>query len=168
MNKLTGSQTPHNVSTMRVMSRRFIDAYNSLCESERYLPGLEHWLGYEVSYVPTIHVERAVGRSSYSFRKRLGMAVNSILSFSDRPLRIVATFGFAMAALGILATLVIIFMKLFLIDFQAGYASIMTAIVLCSGFIISSIGLGSLYIGKILREVQRRPVFLTKELIKIQ
>ena len=167
LNKLTGSDTPLNVSTMRVMSRRFIDAYNQLNESDRYLPGLEHWLGYEVGYIDTIHRERTIGQSSYTFRKRLNMAVNSILGFSDYPLRIMAIFGFILAALGMIGVLAIIFLKLFAIDFQAGYASLISVIVSCSGFIIFVVGLSSLYVGKILREVQRRPVYLAKERIKL-
>lgn len=167
LNKLTGSTAPLNVSTMRIMSRRFTDAYNELKESERYLPGLENWLGFDVGYVPTIHVERKKGRSSYTFKKRLRMAMNSILSFSDYPLRLMATFGFVLALLGVLGVVAITILKLFFIEFQAGYSSLISVIVLSSGMIIFVIGFSSLYIGKILKEVQQRPTYIIKDKINL-
>lgn len=168
LNKLTGNKTPINVSTMRIMSRRFVDAYNQLSERDRYLPGLESWLGFDVGYVDTIHVDRKEGKSSYNFSKRLKMAVHSILSFSDYPLRLLASFGIGLSLLGFASVLVIIFLKIFLIDFQAGYVSLITAITFFSGIIIFAIGLSSLYIGKILKEVQQRPVYVIKDKFNFQ
>jgi dolichol-phosphate mannosyltransferase len=168
LNKLTDSQAPLNLSTMRVMSRRFIDAYNELKESERYLPGLENWLGFNVGYVSTFHVKRKKGESSYTFKKRLKLAINSILSFSDYPLRLMASLGFILAILGVIGVVIIIFLKLFFIDFQAGYSSLISVIILSSGMIIFSVGLSSLYIGKILKEVQQRPTYVIKDKYNLQ
>ena len=152
---------------MRVMSRRFILAYNQLNESDRYLPGLEHWLGFNVGYVETIHRERVEGTSSYNFKKRLHMALNSIIGFSDYPLRLMAKLGFSMSFCGFFGIFFIVLLKLFSADFQAGYPSMVSIIVLLSGTIIFSVGLSSLYIGKVLREVQQRPTFVIKDKIKL-
>ncbi len=167
LNKLTGCNTPLNVSTMRVMSERFVRAYNQLNESDRYLPGLEHWLGFDVGYVDTIHQERTEGTSSYNFKKRLEMAFNSIIGFSDYPLRLMAKIGFFMSSCGFFGIFIIVMLKLFSANFQAGYPSMVSIIVLLSGTIIFSVGLSSLYIGKVLREVQQRPTFIVKEKIKL-
>nr|WP_271872812.1 glycosyltransferase family 2 protein [Rubripirellula sp.] len=167
LDKLTDNKTPANISTMRVMSRRFINAYNEFTESQRYLPGLESWLGFDVGYVATLHRNRKKGTSSYTFMRRCKMAVNSILSFSDYPLRLISLVGFLAALTGLASVATIIVMKLCLIDFQAGYPSLISVIVFFSGLVLSSLGFSSLYIGRILREVQRRPTYIVKATINL-
>lgn len=168
LNWLTGDNTPINVATVRVMSKRFIDAYNSLSEKSRYLPGLENWLGFEKAYVPVNHQARVDGGSSYNFKSRLKMAVDSIISFSDLPLRTVAFFGFALTGIGFLFICALIVLKITMVDFQSGWASTVSIIVFVGGIQIAVTGLASLYIGRILREVQNRPLFIIKEVYKTQ
>ncbi len=167
LDRLTGSRTPSNISTMRVMSRRFVNAYNEFNESQRYLPGLEHWLGFEVGYVATLHRVREKGKSSYTFMKRLSMAANSILSFSDYPLKLISSLGFIIALGGFAGVALIVLLKLWFVEYQAGYPSLISIITLFSGIIISSIGFSSLYIGRILTEVQQRPTYIVKEKINL-
>jgi dolichol-phosphate mannosyltransferase len=163
LNFLTRSNTPLNVTTARVMNRKFTDAYNSLSEKTRYLPGLESWLGFSHGYLPIKHTERAVGKSSYNFKKRLNMAVESILSFSDYPLRLITSFGFIISVIGFLLTIILLFVKLFFIDFQPGFATTISLITFFAGIQILVIGVASLYIGRILKEVQNRPLFVIKD-----
>lgn len=163
LRRLTGSNTPLNVATLRVMNRRFTNAYNSLSEKTRYLPGLEHWLGFKVGYVGIRHVERQRGRSSYDFRKRLAMAVESIISFSDLPLRMVALAGAITAVIGFVLGLVLMVTWLTGADVQPGYTSTLSIIVFLGGVQILVTGLGSIYIGRILREVQNRPLYLVRQ-----
>jgi dolichol-phosphate mannosyltransferase len=145
------------------MNRKFTDAYNSLSEKTRYLPGLESWLGFSHGYLPIKHTERAVGKSSYNFKKRLNMAVESILSFSDYPLRLITSFGFIISVIGFLLTIILLFVKLFFIDFQPGFATTISLITFFAGIQILVIGVASLYIGRILKEVQNRPLFVIKD-----
>ena len=163
LNFLTRSNTPLNVTTARVMNRKFTDAYNSLSEKTRYLPGLESWLGFSHGYLPIKHTERTVGKSSYNFKKRLNMAVESILSFSDYPLRLITSFGFIISVIGFLLTIILLFVKLFFIDFQPGFATTISLITFFAGIQILVIGVASLYIGRILKEVQNRPLFVIKD-----
>ncbi|MEA2163915.1 MAG: polyisoprenyl-phosphate glycosyltransferase [Thermoanaerobaculia bacterium] len=162
LNWLTGARVPTNVSTLRVMNRTFVEAYNSLEERARYLPGLESWLGFKHGYVSVRHQKRKVGRSSYSFRSRLRMAIESVISFSDLPLRLMAMFGFAVALCGFLSLGVIIVQKLWLVNYQPGYASTVSMIVFFGGLQILVTGLGSIYIGRVLKEVQGRPLYVIR------
>jgi dolichol-phosphate mannosyltransferase len=163
LNFLTRSKTPLNVTTARVMNRKFTDAYNLLSEKTRYLPGLENWLGFSHGYLPIKHTERAVGKSSYNFKKRLDMAIESILSFSDYPLRLITTFGFVISVVGFLVTIILLFAKLFFMDFQPGFATTISLITFFAGIQILVIGVASLYIGRILKEVQNRPLFIVRD-----
>lgn len=168
LNKLTGHDVPHNTSTLRIMNRRFVDAYNSLSESSRYLPGLEMWLGFTRGYVEIEHQPRRQGKSSYSLRGRLLMALDSIISFSDLPLKLVAGGGVVVAVLGFLLVAALVLAKLLLVDFEAGYPSTIAVIVALAGVQMTVVGLASLYIGRILREVQNRPLYVIRETLNIE
>ena len=163
LNYLTKSQIPVNVTTLRIMNRKFVDAYNLLTEKSRYIPGLETWLGFKHGYLPIVHKEREIGKSSYNFRKRLKMAVESIISFSDYPLRLIVGLGFTVALVGFFLTTFLVISKLFYADRQTGYTSIVSLITFIGGIQIMVIGLASLYIGRILKEVQNRPLYVISE-----
>lgn len=163
LNYLTNSQMPLNVTTLRIMNRKFVDAYNSLSEKSRYIPGLETWLGFKHGYLPILHKEREIGKSSYNFRKRLKMAIESIISFSDYPLRLIVGFGCIVAFIGFLLTVFLLISKLFFANIQAGYTTTISLITFIGGIQIMVIGFASLYIGRILKEVQNRPLYIINE-----
>ena len=162
MNLLTGAKTPVNAATLRLMSRQFVDAYNRLNEKTPYIPGLENWLGFRHVYVPIRHQARISGKSTYSFRKRWRLAAESIIGFSDLPLRVAATLGFAITSIGMLLSLGLVMQKLFFIRFAPGYTSTITIVVFLGGLNLMFLGLVSLYVGRILREVQGRPRYIIK------
>ena len=167
LNKLTGDNTPLNVATLRVMSRKFVDSYNELTEKARYIPGLESWIGFDKKYIPIESQDRIEGKSSYNFRKRLNMAMESIVSFSDLPLRWSAYIGMLIAIIGFLSLIVLTFMKVYFIDFQSGYVSTIALILFVGGIQIFVVGLASIYIGRILKEVQNRPLYIVKDKINL-
>jgi glycosyltransferase involved in cell wall biosynthesis len=160
LNKLTGNNFPLNTSTLRVMNRKFVDAYNSLNEKNRYIPGLEMWLGFKSGFVQTEHQPRLKGRSSYNLTKRIVMAFGAIISFSDLPLRWSVALGFMVAGIGMLLSLVLIIKKVFFVNMQAGYTSTVSLIVLFSGIQMVILGMIGLYVGRILKEVQSRPLYI--------
>jgi glycosyltransferase involved in cell wall biosynthesis len=165
LNKLTGYDVPPNIATLRVMNRRFVTAYNELSESSRYLPGLESWLGFSRGYVDITHQARRRGKSSYNFARRLKMAADAIISFSDLPLRITVLLGFTVVFFSFLLATALVIQRLFFAYIQLGYTSTICVIVFLGGVQLSVVGLASLYIGRILREVQRRPLYVVRDLV---
>ncbi|MFN5370368.1 MAG: glycosyltransferase family 2 protein [Bacteroidia bacterium] len=163
LNYLTQSNTPLNVATIRIMNRKFVNAYNQLEEKTRYLPGLENWLGFKHGYVEVKHQDRKIGKSSYNFSKRLKMAIESIISFSDYPLVITVKLGICIAIIGFILVILLLISKLFFVDYQKGYISIISIIIFLGGLQISVIGFASLYIGRILKESQGRPLYVINE-----
>jgi glycosyltransferase involved in cell wall biosynthesis len=168
LNALTGSKTPANAASLRMMSRPFVDAYNTLNEKSPYIPGLENWLGFRHGYVPIRHQRRTMGKSSYTFRKRLRMATESIVSFSDLPLRLAAALGVFVSALGVLLVGRLLVMRFFFTQILPGYTSTMSVIVLLGGANLTFLGLLGLYVGRILREVQNRPRYVIKSFENIR
>lgn len=167
INWLTGSENPVNCSTLRVMNRRFVDVYNALNEKERYLPGLEHWIGFRHGYVPISQTKREKGRSSYTFLKRLRFAIRTILSFSSLPLKLTVLIGFTISFFGFLLVGWLIVSRIFFIHYQPGYPSTLALIVFFGGSQIAVTGVVGLYVGKILLEVQNRPLYVIRERVNI-
>jgi glycosyltransferase involved in cell wall biosynthesis len=163
MNRLTGMQTPANATTMRIMTRRATDMYNSLTEKSRYIPGIEGWLGLRYVRVPIEQQPRQAGKSSYNFRRRLRMAYKSVISFSDFPLRLAVKVGMLVAAVGMLLAFGLVLQKWFGPSLLPGYTSTFVAIVFLGGVQIAVTGVASLYIGRILAEVQQRPLYVVRE-----
>lgn len=167
LNLLTGDKTPTNSSTVRLMTRPFLNAYLELTEKDRYLPALENWIGFRHAYLPIIHSERKKGKTSYNLSKRLKMAFNAIITFSDKPLRISVIIGFIITCVGFLMGLRLILMKIFYSEIQPGYTSTISLIIFFSGVQLLFLGLTAIYIGKILKEVQNRPLYIIKETFNI-
>ena len=90
------------------------------------------------------------------------MAIESILSFSDLPLKLIVIFGIAVALLGFLMNFVLILVNVFGLKMQHGFTSTISTIIFLGGVQILVIGAASLYIGRILKEVQNRPLYIIR------
>lgn len=163
LNYLTQNNTPSNVTTSRVMNRKFVNAYNRLKEKSRYLPGLETWLGFKHGFTPIKHTERKIGKSSYNFKKRILMALDAIVSFSDFPLKLIVGIGLFVALIGFGLTFFLLISKTFITDYQPGYTTTVSLITFLGGIQIMVLGFASIYIGRILKEVQNRPLYIINE-----
>jgi glycosyltransferase involved in cell wall biosynthesis len=160
---LTGFESPQNTSPLRAMSRRFVAAYNGLTEKSRFPQGLDQWLGFRHKYIEIEHRDRVDGRSSYNFWSRLKLALNGVLYFSDRPLTLVALAGFCLAAFGFVLSAYVIAEKLLGVEYLPGYASLVALALTGFGVQLGCTGLVGLYVAKIFREVQNRPLYIVRE-----
>ncbi len=166
-NFLTGFNVPRDMAMCRLMERKLVDQYNQLTEKSRFLPGIEAWLGFRRVWVMVRHRPRRKGRSAYTFARRLALALESVISFSDLPLRLAVLVGSLVAAAGFFGVATLVALKLFNGDFQAGYPSTIAAIVLMAGVQIMVTGIAGLYVGRVLRETQNRPVFVVRETVNL-
>jgi glycosyltransferase involved in cell wall biosynthesis len=164
-NFLIGGKVPHSTASLRVMTRQYADNYKRINDKAPFLQGLETWFGYRVKYVPTDHQQRPDKNSSYTFMKRLKLALNASIAFSDRPLKYVVYLGMIIGLVGFAGLLLIVLRQLFVADLLQGYSSTVAIVLFCSGVQILVIGLSGLYIGKILSQVQGRPLYLVREKI---
>ena len=91
------------------------------------------------------------------------MALNAIISFSDMPLKFGVLAGALIALVGFIMIVIIVIKKLYFVDFLPGYSSTISTILLVGGLQILMTGLASIYIGKIFKEVQDRPLYIVKK-----
>lgn len=159
---LTGFDVPQRTSPLRAMNRKFVDAYNALTEKSRFPQGLDQWLGFRHQYIEIEHRARIDNRSSYNLWKRAQLALNGILYFSDRPLKLIVALGFCVALAGILLAGYIVVRKLFGADYVAGYVSLLALGLSAFGVQLGCTGLVGLYVAKIFKEVQNRPLYIIR------
>jgi glycosyltransferase involved in cell wall biosynthesis len=160
---MTGLASPQNTSPLRVMSRRYITAYNSLTEKTRFPQGLDQWLGFYPRYVLIAHRPRAKGKSSYNFWLRLRLGLDGLLYFSERPLVIMMSLGLVLSAFGTAMGLALVVMRLFLRNIEPGYTSLAAIGLFAFGVQLICLGVVGFYVGKIFKEVQNRPLYIIKD-----
>jgi len=105
------------------------------------------------------------GSTSYTFRKRLTLAFNSITAFSSKPLLIIGLFGIFITILSFIFVIVAVVMRYY-IDYQIGWISIILSIWLVGGFMLSSIGVVGIYLAKIFNQVKNRPLYIIREIVE--
>jgi putative glycosyltransferase len=153
--RYTNVRVPSGVCTVRLMSRRYVNALLLHKEVNVFLAGLWEITGFDQR--PLQIKKNFKGSSSYTLGKRIDLALTSLISFSGKPLRIIAMIGiFAVLASLLLLALLI---SRFLVgdDTPEGWLSVITLLVFFGGLQIFSIGLVAIYVASILEEVKRRP-----------
>lgn len=162
---LTETNQDNTVANFVCYNRKAVEAMKSIGDSNRYYPMLQQLVGFNYAKVSIQHAEREDGKSSYSMKKRLKLAINTILTFSDKPLRLTVKMGVLLSFLSVLAALTLVIMYL-LGDYRTdGWASLALLLSFFSGAIISVLGMVGLYVGKIFESVKNRPTYIINEVI---
>lgn len=162
---LTETKQDKTVANFVVYHRKAVDAMARLKDHNRYYPMLQQMIGFNYAKVEINHAEREDGKSSYSFSKRLRLAMDTILTFSDKPLRLTVKFGVLLSFLSICAALTMVVLYFFSDVKSQGWASLALLISFFSGAIISVLGMVGLYVGRTFESVKNRPTYIIQEKI---
>ncbi|MGC1481200.1 MAG: glycosyltransferase family 2 protein, partial [Chthoniobacterales bacterium] len=112
-NQLADIRYNSQLGSFRLISRKAVDYVVSMRERLRLVMGLIDWMGFPTAVVEVQHDARTDGESSYSFRKRLKLATEVIIAYSDKPLRLSVQFGFLIALLALLGGVIVFVRALF-------------------------------------------------------
>lgn len=158
-----GGEIVYNHADFRLMSRRALKALVSYSERNLFLRGLVPMLGYSYASVYYDRKERFAGESKYPFTKMLNFALDGITSFSVKPLRLITTAGLIFMLASIIA--IIYALSAFASGHVfPGWTSLLISVWFIGGAVLTAIGIIGEYIGKIYKEVKRRPrYFIEKE-----
>lgn len=167
LNKYTGLDIPKGVAVMRIFTREFADNLLQYRETNRFVEGLFMKVGMNYTSIEIEQRERFAGVSKFNFQKKMQLAFDAIFDFSELPLKFAVKLGFLFILVGILSLISLGLARIFFIDFQAGWPSLISVIVTGIGLQLFFLGIVSLYIGRIYRESKNRPLFSVKEYINI-
>lgn len=152
---LGGVRIPRNIATARLMSRRYVDALTAYREREMFMAGLWELAGFRQE--PQRIQKSHKGETTYDARRKFSIFVNSITSFSNRPLRLIFYTGFGIFSASCAYAAYLIFQRLALGSTPTGWASLIVSVWLLGGLVILFLGVIGIYLAKVFMEVKQRP-----------
>jgi dolichol-phosphate mannosyltransferase len=160
---LTETNQDPTIANFGIYHKKVIESIRQMGDYHRYFPTMVRWVGFKHTKIAVDHAKRENDKSSYSFIKLSRLALDIILSFSDKPLRLTVKFGFIISSLSIvfgIYNLILFFNNKILVP---GYTSLIISIWFLSGLIIIVLGVVGLYIGKAFDKVKDRPTYLIND-----
>jgi len=158
----TESNTDASIANFSICSRAVVDQFCLLREKSRSYPLLLKWLGFKWTVMDVKHAVRREGGSSYNWSKLINLAIDSIVSQSNKPLRLSIIFGFIIAFFSMIYGLVLIYKYFFLYQPVAGWTSVVVSLYFFGGLTFVNLGVMGLYIGKIFDEAKARPLYVIR------
>lgn len=158
---MTGIALPENVTTARLMTRRFVDALLKHDEREMFLVGISYLAGFEQR---PMEVEKlSTSETIYTLRRKLAMLVNYVTSFSAAPLIFIFYSGLLISLIAGTAAAYLVARKLLFAAALSGWTSVIVSIWLLGGMMMSYIGVVGIYLAKVYSEVKRRPYTIVRQ-----
>lgn len=160
--KLIGSEIIYNHADFRLLSQRALKALISFPERNLFLRGMVNLIGFPSDKVFYNRKERFAGKTKYPLSKMFNFALDGITSFSVKPLRWITASGFLfiLVSLGVIIYAVYEHMSG---KTSPGWTSLLVSLWFIGGFLLVAIGIVGEYIGKIYKEVKRRPRFIEEQ-----
>lgn len=166
INKLSDIDLKPDASDFRTFRRSVADSILALGEYHRFSKGIFAWVGYDTHYIPYVAAERVAGTTKWSFFKLLNYAVEGIIGYSTKPLRIATFLGGFTSCMSMIYLIIVVLQKLIAGIDIPGYATIIVLILFLGGMQLFCIGIIGEYIGKIFEQSKARPIYIAKEIIK--
>jgi len=158
-------QVPEDAGDFRLLDAKVVAALRALPERNRFMKGLYAWVGFRTQALPYTPEPRQHGKSHFSGRRLLNLALTGLTAFSNVPLRLWSVFGLILALLALIyggyVTLA------YFIDQRpvAGWTTIVAGLMLFGGIQLISIGILGEYLGRVYDEVKQRPRYIVDEQI---
>lgn len=160
---LTDTKQDPSVANFGIYNRKVVDAILSMKDQIRFFPTMVQWVGFRKYYLPVQHSERYEGNTSYNLKSLFRLALNNIIAFSDKPLRLTVKLGFYLASISFLVGLIYFILHFIGVIKVAGFTSLFISIWFLAGVVISILGILGLYLGKMFEKVKERPTFIIQE-----
>lgn len=159
--RMTEIEIPPDAGDFCLYDRRVIDVLNSMPERNRYIRGLRAWTGFRQAAVEFDRKERYAGKTKYSIRKLIGLALDGIFSLSKAPLRLAMYFGFLSSGFSFVLGVFFIIERLTgTSQTVRGWASTIVVVLFLGGVQLICIGAIGEFIGRIYDEVKQRPLYI--------
>ncbi len=165
INKLSDINLKSDASDFRTFRRSVADSILALGEYHRFSKGIFAWVGYNTCFIPYTACERVAGTSKWSFTKLFNYAVEGIIGFSTKPLRIATFLGGLTAFAAMVYLIIVIFEKLITGIDIPGYATIIVLILFLGSIQLMCIGIIGEYVGRSFEQSKNRPVYIAKEVL---
>ena len=164
---LTGVTLDESIANFGIYHQDVIRAICQMPESIRYFPMMVQWVGFKQTQINVQHAPRKYGKSSYNLSKMFKLALDIILAYSDKPIRLTVKIGFSIAFLAFIFAIITL-IRYFVGEIKVlGYTSLIISISFFSGLIILTLGVVGLYVGKTFESVKKRPLYIIEKTLNL-
>ena len=157
---LSGIKWDSRQANFSIISRKVVDSFKEFPENARFYGSTIKWLGFDTTFIEAQHGTRYKGKPSYTFRKRIKLALDIIIAFSDRPLRFAIGLGIAMSATSLFSFLIIMVRSYAKNSNNLLIPTLISILILVFGIIFIILGIIGTYLGRVFAEVKRRPLYI--------
>jgi putative glycosyltransferase len=144
-----------NLVTVRLMTRRYVAALVEHRERETMIAGLWAMTGFR--QLPLSIHKHSRSASTYQLTHKIAILVNSITSFSDKPLVLIFHLGFIIVGLASMAAAYLVVRRVFFGELLAGWPSLIVSVWLLGGLTLFCLGIIGMYLSKVFLETKQRP-----------
>jgi dolichol-phosphate mannosyltransferase len=155
-----------SIGNFSISRRMVMDNYKRMGDQNRAFILFIKWMGFRSAVIDIDHAERAAGKSSYTLRKQLRMALEIITTQSNKPLILSIRLGFGVSLLAFLYGIYMIARYVIYGISVAGWTSTIVSIYFVGGMILAQMGILGLYIGYVFDQTKGRPSFIVRELVE--
>ena len=159
---LTNLKYDAQTGNFRIISRQVARNFMNMREQLRFFGGLVSWMGFPTTSIDVQHDESYDGKTTYTYRKLWTLAVETIIAYSDKPLRLSVRIGFLISFLAFVYGTYIIFRAFTYSESIIGWSSLIVSLYFLSGIIIANLGIIGIYLGKTFDETKKRPLFIIR------
>ena len=157
---LTDTRQDPTIGNFGIYNRKVIAAILEMDDYVKFFPTMVKWVGFDAAEIDVQHGQRFEGKTTYSTKALCDLAINTILSFSDKPLRLTVRFGLFISVVSLLFAALHIYLYFAGKITVMGFTALIVSLWLLSGIVITLIGMLGLYVGKIFDQTKCRPVFI--------
>lgn len=157
-----------NASDFFAISRRVAEVLmGNYREKVRFLRGYVQNIGFDKTTIEYEARARVAGESKYSLKKLMTFSINTIMSFSDLPLKLGIYAGIMAAALGVVMMIYTISTWV-RVGAPSGYATIVVLLCFMFAILFLIVGIIGEYISVLFTELKDRPIYIVKETENIE
>ncbi len=166
--KVTKAKIPPNIGTFRLFTKKVLQNLLQYGEINILYGPLMFYIGFESVFLTVTHNQRNFGKSNYSFWKRLFMAIDSLMSYTNFPNKVFIFIGTMVLSGSLFYSFTILVSYLiFGRELPEGLTLIVVLITSSTGIIILSLGIVGSYVFRVYQEILRRPRYLISEQVNI-
>ena len=165
INRLSDISLKSDASDFRTFRRCVAESILNLPEYHRFSKGIFAWIGYETRFIPYVACKRAAGKTKWNFRKLTNYAIDGIIGYSTKPLRIATFLGILTSVAALIYLVIVLLEKLITGIDIPGYATIIVLILSLGSMQLFCIGIIGEYVGRTFMQSKNRPIYIAKEVL---
>jgi len=164
MKKLTFPNMPQGGFDFYLLGRRALDVFLKNQEAHAFFQGQFLWTGFKTKFIGYRRRKRKVGRSRWTFGKKLTLLIDGVMSYSFFPIRFMSAMGILAALLGFLYAVMVFVSRIVLGNPVKGWAPLMIVILVMGGFQMLMLGVIGEYLWRTLAQVRNREPYIIENI----